>query len=104
MRGRNQMVYSKMTGKFIIEIGSGLYQFVLPEPLYTMYLETITSIETGSVDTETGDLARRSLHEQLVRWWQDKMPHVGTDIFDKSLVYAVEHDLPFVRRIHKYNV
>ncbi len=91
------MVNIGLAGKIVVEIGGALYQFTLPEPLYSLYLETIVGIEEGSIDTYTGELTRRDLHERLIDWWLDKMPHVSAATFSKSLEYVIEHDLPYYR-------
>ena len=85
-------------GKIRITMGTDLYEFKLPEPLYSIYMDLIVSIEADEIDTHTGDLARRNLHNRLIDWWIDKMPHMGVDIFSKALERTVEYDLPHYRR------
>ena len=91
-------MYIRLTGKILVEISDNLYEFNLPEPLYSMYMDLITSIEANSLGACVGDLARRDLHDRLTEWWTGKMPHVEADKFNAALRRTVEHDLPYYRK------
>lgn len=86
-------------GKVRITVGDNLYEFKLPEPLYSIYMDLIVSIESGEVTTHIGDSARHYLHTRLMDWWTEKMPHVEVDKFNKALEQSMEYDLPHHHRL-----